>query len=141
MANAARMYDYYLGGSANFDVDRQAVHDILLVMPEMQASARMNRRFLRRAVQFLLRCGVRQFLDLGSGVPTVGNVHEIALAVDPSCRVAYVDHDPVAVAHGRRLLSGYEHVTVTEADIRDPQQVLSAPGCPDCSISPNPWRC
>lgn len=129
--NSARMYDYYLGGSTNFAVDRDAVHRVLRVLPEATHYMRSNRAFLWRAVRYLVRhAGIDQFLDLGSGIPTVGNVHEVAHEDDPDARVAYVDFDPVAVQHARRLLddSGEDRVTVTELDIRDPDAVLNAPG-------------
>ncbi|MBE9372925.1 SAM-dependent methyltransferase [Saccharopolyspora sp. HNM0983] len=126
--NAARMYDYYLGGSANFEADRDAAEAGLAAMPFARDYAKANRAFLGRAVAHLVRGGIDQFLDLGSGVPTVGNVHEIARAHDPAARVAYVDHEPVAVSHARRLLADLDGVTVTQADIRDPQAVLTAPG-------------
>ncbi|MFC7344347.1 SAM-dependent methyltransferase [Saccharopolyspora griseoalba] len=126
--NAARMYDYYLGGSHNFAQDRAAAARALEVTPTMIPGARANRAFLQRAVRFCLDAGVRQFLDLGSGIPTVGHVHEIAHRVDPSTRVAYVDNEPVAVAHTRRILSDASAVTVTRADLKDPEEVLNAPG-------------
>jgi hypothetical protein len=126
--NAARMYDYYLGGSANFAIDREAAEDALLVMPHVRTFACANRAFMGRAVRYLLDEGVDQFLDLGSGIPTVGNVHEIAQWLRPGSRVAYVDFEPVAVAHARTLLAGLENVTMTQADIREPEKVLDAPG-------------
>ncbi|GAA4858463.1 SAM-dependent methyltransferase [Saccharopolyspora rosea] len=129
--NAARMYDYYLGGSANFEVDRVAAEAGKAAMPDAVTYARSNRAFLGRAVRYLCSVGVDQFLDLGSGIPTVGNVHEIAQEANPRARVAYVDIEPVAVAHGRRLLAGVDGVTTTQADIRDPASVLSAPGVAD----------
>ncbi|MER5391590.1 SAM-dependent methyltransferase [Saccharopolyspora sp. NPDC002686] len=126
--NVARMYDYYLGGAANFAVDREAAERALAITPEIGRFARMNRLFLGRAVRYLCEQGIDQFLDLGSGVPTVGNVHEIAHQHDPDARVAYVDHESVAVAHARALLVGEPNVSVTQADIRRPADVLSAPG-------------
>ncbi|MER6989143.1 SAM-dependent methyltransferase [Saccharopolyspora hirsuta] len=126
--NVARMYDYYLGGAANFAVDREAAEKALAITPEIGRFARMNRWFLGRVVRYLCERGIDQFLDLGSGVPTVGNVHEIAQQHAPDARVAYVDHEPVAVAHARALLVDQPHVSVTQADIRHPAEVLSAPG-------------
>lgn len=129
--NAARMYDYHLGGAANFAVDRAAIDDILEWLPEGSYYAQCNRGFLARAVRYLVNeAGIDQFLDLGSGVPTVGNVHEIAQKQNPTARVAYVDFEPVAVRHARALLrqEGAERVTVTEADIREPEAVWSSPG-------------
>ncbi|MHA6801388.1 SAM-dependent methyltransferase [Bounagaea algeriensis] len=126
--NVARMYDYYLGGSANFAVDRDAADRALAVTPEIGRFARTNRSFLRRAVTYLCDQGIDQFLDLGSGVPTTGNVHEIAHQHNPHARVAYVDHEVIAVTYARRLLGGDPRVSVTHADIREPEQVLAAPG-------------
>ncbi|MFD0922349.1 SAM-dependent methyltransferase [Saccharopolyspora rosea] len=126
--NAARMYDYYLGGKAHLSVDQEAAERQLAVIPSTREWARANRSFLRRAVRYLAGQGIDQFLDLGSGIPTVGNVHEVAHELNPRARVAYVDFEPVAVAHARYLLGDDPRVTVTQADIRDPQQVLAAPG-------------
>lgn len=126
--NAARMYDYYLGGDANFEVDRKAAEAGLVAMPYARHYARANRAFLGRAVSYLAQAGIDQFLDLGSGIPTVGNVHQVAQRHNPSARVCYVDMEPVAVAHSRLLLSDNDSVSVTQADIRDPRAVLTAPG-------------
>ena len=126
--NAARMYDYYLGGSANFEVDRKAAEEGKAALPDATIYARANRAFLVRAVRYLCNAGIDQFLDLGSGIPTKGNVHEIAHQLNPAARVAYVDIEPVAVSHARRMLEGKQNVTITQADIRRPQDVLSAPG-------------
>jgi hypothetical protein len=127
-ANPARMYDYYLGGAHNFAVDREAAEKVLAVLPETRTFARDNREFLRRVVRHLVReAGITQFLDLGSGIPTVGNVHEIAQDADPSCRVVYVDHEPVAVAQSRRLLADNDNATVIHADVRDSARVLRHP--------------
>src|ERR1700743_1232201 len=104
--SAARVYDYLLGGSHNFDADRMVGEKVLAVQPNGRQIARSNRAFMSRAVRFMVASGIRQFLDLGSGIPTVGNVHEIAQHADPECRVVYVDHDPVAVAHSQLMLSG-----------------------------------
>lgn len=126
--NAARMYDYYLGGSANFAVDRAAAEEQIATLPSVATTARANRAFLGRAVRLCLDLGVNQFLDLGSGVPTVGNVHEIAHQIDPTARIAYVDREPIAVAHARRLLRDESRVSVTQADLTDPRTVLTSPG-------------
>jgi S-adenosyl methyltransferase len=122
--NAARVYDYYLGGAHNFAVDRQMAAQALAGWPELPLIMRANRSFLRRAVRFLARSGVRQFLDLGSGIPTVGNVNHVAHAEDPPARVVYVDIDPVAVAHSRAILDGDARVTAVQADLRSPDLVL-----------------
>jgi hypothetical protein len=123
----ARMYDYLLGGSHNFAVDRVAVDKIKLAMPTLPAILRANRAFLRRAVRYFLDQGVTQFLDLGSGVPTVGNVHEVAQSIDPEARIAYVDIDPVAVAHSEAILEGNDRAAVIHADLRRPEQVFDNP--------------
>ncbi|SHF85591.1 SAM-dependent methyltransferase [Streptoalloteichus hindustanus] len=126
--NPARMYDYYLGGVHNFAVDRRAAADVLSILPETRDFALRNRAFLRRVVRHLAaEAGIVQFLDLGSGIPTVGNVHEIAQDVNPACRVVYVDHEPVAVAHSRKLLEGNDNAAVIQADVRDAATVLSHP--------------
>jgi S-adenosyl methyltransferase len=122
--NAARVYDFYLGGAHNFAVDRQMAAQAMAGWPELPLIMRANRAFLRRAVRFLARSGVRQFLDLGSGIPTVGNVHEVAQAEAPSSRVVYVDIDPVAVAHSRAILDGDPLATAIQADLRSPANVL-----------------
>src|SRR6266536_2009644 len=97
--SAARVYDYILGGAHNFAVDRELAEELIRTSPDVAETMRANRVFLRRAVRFLIREGIRQFLDVGSGIPTVGNVHEIAQKAAPESTVVYVDVDPVAVAH------------------------------------------
>ncbi|MGH3437260.1 MAG: SAM-dependent methyltransferase [Sciscionella sp.] len=129
--NAARMYDYYLGGAHNFAVDREQAKRAITVIPQIVPGARANRAFLQRAVRYCLDRGIRQFLDLGSGIPTVGHVHELAARVDPPARVAYVDNEPVAVAHTTRMVADLPNVTMTQADLRHPDQVLRAPGVVD----------
>jgi SAM-dependent methyltransferase len=121
------VYDYFLGGSHNYAVDRQVARRIVRLMPHVPRFARANRAFLRRAVEYLVAAGVRQFLDIGSGIPTAGNVHEIAQRAAPDARVAYVDTDPIAVAHGRAILSGNDRVAVVQEDLRNPDRVLSDP--------------
>jgi SAM-dependent methyltransferase len=122
--SASRIYDVWLGGSHNFAVDREVARQTLAVWPEAARYARANRAFLRRVVRFCMAAGVRQFLDIGSGIPTVSNVHEVAHAVDPSARVVYVDIDPVAVAHSRAILAGNERTAVLQADVRQGQDIL-----------------
>ncbi|ANY10415.1 hypothetical protein AFB00_26195 [Pseudonocardia sp. HH130630-07] len=122
------MYDYYLGGSHNFAVDREAADRALRSVPHAKTFALANRAFLGRVVRHLVAAGIDQFLDLGSGVPTVGNVHEIARAVRPTARVAYVDIEPVAVGVATELLADDPYASITLADIRDPTAVLAAPG-------------
>lgn len=126
--NVARIYDYLLGGSHNFPVDRQRAEELIAHYPNMTATAWANRSFLRAAVEHALALGIRQFLDLGSGIPTVGNVHEIAHRRDPAARIAYVDNEAVAVAHATTVLAGSQYVTMTDGDLRYPETVLAAPG-------------
>lgn len=123
----ARMYDYMLGGAHNFAVDRQMGEKIEALMPHARSAARINRAFLGRAVRFMAEEGVRQFLDIGSGIPTVSNVHEVAQAVNPGCRVVYVDRDPVAVAHSELIVAGDDRTAVLQADMRDPESILNDP--------------
>jgi hypothetical protein len=123
----ARVYDYYLGGSHNYAVDREMARQIVRLVPETPRFARANRSFLRRAVEYLVAAGIRQFLDIGSGIPTVGNVHEIAQRAAPDARVTYVDIDPIAVAHSRAILAGNDRVAVVQDDLRAPERVLSDP--------------
>jgi hypothetical protein len=126
-ANVARVYDYLLGGTHNFLPDQDLGRALVAVEPNVQAGARANRDFIGRAVRFLSSAGIRQFLDIGSGIPTQGNVHEVAQAADPGARVAYVDIDPVAIAHSRAILDGNEQAAVIEADLRTPEKILSDP--------------
>lgn len=125
--NAARVYDYFLGGANNFDVDRVFAKKLTEILPDAPFLAIENRGFLRRSVRFLADQGIRQFLDLGSGIPTVGNTHEIAQAVDPTTRVVYVDFEAVAVAHSEMILADVPNATILRADIRQPDTVLSNP--------------
>jgi S-adenosyl methyltransferase len=125
--NAARMYDYALGGSANFEADRKAVHAALKADPEGRLYARANRAFLGRVVATLVGLGIRQFVDLGSGVPTVGHVHEIAHRTDPGARVVYVDNEPVAYQFSRQVLAGVGGTAVLPLDLRDVRGVLGHP--------------
>jgi S-adenosyl methyltransferase len=131
-ASAARVYDYYLGGFHNFPVDRDLAEATIALNPEARPGARAARSFLRRAVTHLTAdLGVRQFLDLGSGIPTAGNVHEIAQAVDPAARVVYVDIDPVATAHGQMILADNPNAQAAQGDLRDPGAVLDLPAVRD----------
>ncbi|MEU7525942.1 SAM-dependent methyltransferase [Saccharothrix sp. NPDC042600] len=122
----ARVYDVHLGGSHNFQVDRDAAAAITNAMPGLPAILRANRAYLRRAVSHLAGQGITQFLDLGSGIPTVGNVHEVAWRTDPSARVVYVDCDAVAVAHSRAILRDEPNADAVLADLRRPEDVLEA---------------
>lgn len=125
--SSARVYDYYLGGAHNFAVDRQLAEQMAVAYPEIPQIAQANRAFLRRAVEFLVDAGVRQFLDIGSGIPTVGHVHEIAQAKAPQSRVVFVDIDPVAVEHSRQILAGNDRTGVIHEDVRRPEQIIGHP--------------
>ncbi|MET8894162.1 SAM-dependent methyltransferase [Streptomyces albogriseolus] len=124
--SVSRMYDYYLGGSHNFEVDREAARRAMEFMPGLPKIMQANRAFMRRAVRFAVAEGVTQFLDIGSGIPTFGNVHEVAQAADPGARVLYVDHDPVAVAHSKVVLEGNDRADILAADLRKPQDILGS---------------
>ena len=124
-ANVARVYDYWLGGSHNFLPDQDLGRSIAAVEPNIRAMARANRAFLGRAVRFLAAAGIRQFLDIGSGIPTEGNVHEVAQHAAPGAHVVYADLDPVAVAHSKAILAGNQDAAIIEADLREPQKILS----------------
>ena len=129
-AHSARMYDYFLGGKDNFAADRETAGKALAAWPALRTAARENRAFLGRAVRYLAQeAGITQFLDIGSGLPGVGNVHEVAQAVNPAARVVYVDNDPIVLAHGRALLvSSTEGRSVyIDADMREPEKILSHP--------------
>lgn len=129
--SAARIYDYFLGGTHNFDADRQAAEAAAAVMPDLPAAMRANRDFLQRAVKVVAAAGVDQYLDLGSGIPTEGNVHEIARRGHPHARVVYVDVEPVAVVHSRRLLADDPDAAVLLADLTDAGAVLGSPAVRD----------
>ncbi|MEU0156978.1 SAM-dependent methyltransferase [Micromonospora fulviviridis] len=124
--NAARMYDYALGGYHNFAIDRDMVKRAETGTPGARRVAHANRAFLGRAVRWLVVSGIRQFLDLGSGIPTLGNVHEVAQKAAPDARVVYVDVDPVAVQHSAMLLAGNPLADVIQADVRRPADVLAS---------------
>ncbi len=125
--NMARMYDYALGGKDNFAADRAAVEKLFSFSPENRDVPRANRRFLRRAVRFATAQGVSQFLDLGTGLPSQGHVHEVVAEINPGAHVVYVDYDPVVVSHARALLVDSDSVTAVQADIRDPESILAHP--------------
>ncbi|WP_378733076.1 SAM-dependent methyltransferase [Nocardia brasiliensis] len=125
----ARRYDYWLGGKDNFPADRESADMVAEAFPTIRLAALENRNFLRRAVCYLADAGVRQFLDIGAGLPTAGNVHEIAQSIAPESRIVYVDNDPIVLAHARALLnSSPEGATAyLDADIRDPDRILTHP--------------
>src|SRR5690606_6326531 len=124
---SARIWDYWLGGKENFPADRAAGDAVLRVLPGIAVSAQQDRAFLGRAVRFLVRQGIRQFLDLGSGLPTVDNTHEVAQRVAPSSRIVYVDNDPLVQAHARALLRSTPEgaCDYVEADIRDTDLIIA----------------
>ncbi|MGW6458944.1 SAM-dependent methyltransferase [Streptomyces sp. NPDC055078] len=124
--SVARMYDYYLGGSDNYESDRVASEELLKQVPSTKVLAVNNRRFLQRVVRVLAtEYGIRQFVDHGSGLPTQDNVHQVAQAVDPESRVVYVDNDPIVLAHGRALLDENDRTAVIQADMRDTEGIFS----------------
>jgi hypothetical protein len=127
VANQARIYDYLLGGQENYEADRAAVDAVLKIAPEMGFTARENRAVLGRAVRYLAaEAGIRQFLDIGTGIPTAGNTHQVAQSIAPESRVVYVDYDPVVLAHARALLTSHEAgaTEYIDADLRDTDKIL-----------------
>jgi hypothetical protein len=125
--SGARVCDYFLGGAHNFAVDRELAEIVSRMTPDVGDAIRANRAFLRRAVRYMVDQGIHQFLDLGSGIPTLGNVHEVAQRADPTARVVYVDIDPVAVSHSRMILDGDPRTAVVQADAREFESILAAP--------------
>ncbi|MFF7355755.1 MULTISPECIES: SAM-dependent methyltransferase [Streptomyces] len=123
----ARIYDYLLGGKDNYEVDQRAGEELAAAAPEARIGVRANRAFLHRAVRHAVGSGVRQILDIGTGLPTSPNVHEVAQEVAPDVRVAYVDNDPIVAAHGNALLSRSGTTSIVLGDLRDPQAVLEHP--------------
>jgi hypothetical protein len=126
-ASPARVYDAILGGSHNFEVDRQAARWGIEAVPDLPAAALANRHFLRRAVAYLAENGITQFIDLGAGIPTVGNTHEVAQRCNPECRIAYLDIDAVAIAHASAILAGNDRAIALRGDLRAPSAVLADP--------------
>ena len=127
--HAARMYDYFLGGKDHFAVDRETAQKAMQSWRGVRTAVRENRAFLGRAVRYLVaEAGIRQFLDIGTGLPSANNVHEVAQAIMPECRVVYVDNDPVVLAHARVLLTGSPQgrTAYIEADLRQPESILSS---------------
>lgn len=125
--NAARAYDYFLGGAHNFAADREFADQVLAIAPSIPAVTRLNRTFLRRVVRHFLGQGIRQFLDLGSGIPTVGNTHQVALEAGVPVRVVYVDREPVAYYHAQQMLEEQDTAAIVQADMRDVPAVLNHP--------------
>jgi S-adenosyl methyltransferase len=132
-AHSARVYDYWLGGKDNYAADRELAERSLEAAPELRDIARENRRFLQRSVRALTGLGIRQFLDIGTGIPTQGNTHEVAQSVAPETRVVYVDNDPIVLAHSRALLTGTTEgrLTVTQEDLHRPAAILDSPDVRD----------
>lgn len=125
--NVARVYDYHIGGKDNFAADREVGDQILQLVPEARESGREHRAFLRRVVRYLAgEAGIRQFIDIGSGLPTQGNVHEIAQEADPAARVVYIDNDPVVVRHAQALIGTTSTTRIAAADLRDPEAILGS---------------
>lgn len=128
-ANIARVYDYWLGGNHNFRADQDAARALIAIQPSTRAIARANRAFLGRAVRFLaVEAGIGQFLDIGSGIPTEQNVHEVAQGAAPGTRVVYVDNDEVAVAQSKLILAGNPDAAVIQADLREPARIVADQG-------------
>jgi hypothetical protein len=125
--SSARIYDYLLGGKDNFPADRKAAEELKAVAPDIAEHAQANRRFVRAAVRVAAEAGIRQFVDLGTGIPTSPNVHEIARAIHSTARIVYVDNDPIVSAHNRAWRSQQEGIACVEADIRDPRPILDHP--------------
>ncbi|SNQ46558.1 conserved hypothetical protein [Frankia canadensis] len=128
--HSARMYDYFLGGKDNFPADRAAADQAVAATPTIAVAARQNRAFMRRAVRHLASdLGIRQFLDVGTGIPTSPNLHEVAQGIAPECRVVYADNDPIVLAHARALLASTPQgrTAYLDADVRDPDGILAAP--------------
>jgi hypothetical protein len=123
----ARIYDYFLGGHHNFAIDRQVAEQVIAIYPDAPLAAQANRAFLRRTVTFLVNQGIEQFLDIGSGIPTVGSVHEVAQGMNPEARVVYVDIDPIAVSHSQAIVQGNPHAIALQADVRQPDLILGHP--------------
>ena len=123
----ARIYDYILGGKDHYPADREAGEKVIASMPAgyIRTAARQNRAFLGRAVRYLAEAGIGQFIDIGTGLPTMGPVHEIARAVRPESRVVYVDNDPIVIAHGREMLQGVDQAVIIQHDLREPDRILA----------------
>jgi SAM-dependent methyltransferase len=127
VSHPARVYDYWLGGKDNFAADREMAERLVAAIPGAAGSARANRAFLKQAVRFVVGSGVKQFIDIGSGLPTAENTHEIAFQADPECRVVYVDNDPIVRVHGQALLARTGSTVVVQADLRHTDEILANP--------------
>jgi len=127
LPNPARMYDYYLGGHHNMAIDRAAADRAIAIYPWFPLVMRVNRAFLRRAIHFVVEQGVERLLDIGSGIPTVGNVHQIAQGINPNAQAVYVDVDPVVVAHSSAMLADNSRARIIVGDLRQPERILGEP--------------
>jgi SAM-dependent methyltransferase len=126
--SAARVYDYLLGGKDNYPADRAVAESMIAQLPNVRLAVQWNRAFLRRVVRYLVgEAGIRQIIDIGAGLPTVGNTHEIALETSRETRVVYVDHDPVVLAHARNMLHGVPNTAIIEQDLLEPEAILADP--------------
>lgn len=127
-AHSARMYDYYLGGKTNYAADREAVHNVVEAFPHIQSCARENRAFMHRATVTLAEQGIRQWLDIGTGIPTQPNLHEVAQSVAPEVRVVYVDNDPIVLTYAQALLSSSVEgrTAYIQADVTDPDAIFES---------------
>jgi hypothetical protein len=126
--SAARVYDYLLGGKDNYPADRVVAESMIAQLPNVRLAVQWNRAFLRRVVRYLVcEAGIRQIVDVGAGLPSAGNTHEIALDADPATRVVYVDHDPVVLAHARNMLHGVPNAAIVEHDLLAPDEILADP--------------
>ena len=126
--SAARIYDYLLGGKDNYPADRAVAESMISLIPNVQLAVQWNRAFLRRVVRYLIHeAGIRQIVDIGAGLPTAGNTHEIAREADPETRVVYVDHDPVVLAHARSMLHNVPNTAIIEQDLLEPDEILADP--------------
>jgi hypothetical protein len=123
----ARMYDYYLGGRDNYEVDREAAQRVIDLFPDIVPMARGNREFMRRAVRYMVNSGIRQIIDIGTGIPTTPNTHQVAHEVSPEVRVAYVDNDPIVAAYAGAHLPGAGNTGFSLGDLRDPESILKNP--------------
>ncbi|MFD8912406.1 SAM-dependent methyltransferase [Streptomyces sp. NPDC059575] len=127
-AHSARMYDYYLGGKTNYAVDREAAQAVIRLFPAIETVARVNRAYMHRAARYMAECGVRQFIDVGTGIPTAPNLHEVVQEVAPDCRVVYMDNDPIVLVYADELLTGTSEgrTCFVQADATDPAEVFAA---------------
>src|SRR5579862_1174870 len=126
--SAARVYDYLLGGKDNYPADRAVAESMIAQLPNVRLAVQWNRAFLRRVVRYLVgEAGIRQIIDIGAGLPSAGNTHEIALATHPDTKVVYVDHDPVVLAHARNMLQGIANTAIIEQDLLEPDAILADP--------------